>query len=251
MKSLSILAILAIVSLQAGLSQDSKPVPLPFHREISPVEFLEREMHSFPIEVGRLYALYERDKREFSTEEASQKLISRLRLTLKGVFSSQQRAVEFSVSNAQNGRGLPRALLSEYQDRIESGWYEDMLNKPLSADQIVGLLNAEQQSWKKYRNPTDKRQHEDSSREATRSSDQLSAEKPVHHTELPSSATSSAKAVTSLRSPVENSTSQPTASSMQAAETGQSPSLFPIGSLAILAVAVLGLVVFLLKRKRP
>ena len=150
MKRFAILTTLALIALQAGFTQDSKPDPLPFHQEITPVESLAWEMHSLPIVIERLYALYERNRNEKSVQEADKQLINMLRLEMKGLFSGQQRALEFSALKPENRRFLPTALLDEYHARVKSGWYKDMQSKYLSADQIVDLLNSERQSWMMY-----------------------------------------------------------------------------------------------------
>lgn len=147
MKTLAILTILALIALQAGFTQDSKPVPLPFHQEITPVESLAWKMHSLPVVIERLYALYESNRNERSVQEADKQLISMLRLEMKGLFSGQQRALEFSALKSENRRLLPTALLDEYHARVKSGWYKDMQSKSLTADQIVVLLNSERRSW--------------------------------------------------------------------------------------------------------
>ncbi len=104
-------------------------------------------MHSLPSVTDRLYALDERNKQEITVEAGDRQLTSMLRLEMKDFLSSQQRAVDFLTANAQNGRGLPTELLSKYRDRMEAGWYETTLQKTLSSDEIVGLLNSEREPW--------------------------------------------------------------------------------------------------------
>lgn len=149
MRFVTLLCLLALISKASSIGQDSKPVPAPFHGKISPVESLKSQMHLLPAVMERIYALNSVSESNQPEHVAQERLVSMLRLELKGLFSEQQKALAFVERMPESERPFPKQLFNEYSKRVELGWYENTLKQRLSAAQIVDLLNAERNLWNK------------------------------------------------------------------------------------------------------